>query len=308
MKNHKINGFTLIELVMSMVLMGLVATLLSGMLIQPWMQYEQGSQRSTQVQNINRFLDKLEQDVQTSIPNTVRTTSDFLTLELFATSAYGRYRDLGARKLEPASESNTVDILGEVDASLFTNARLVINNVSNGGSIPGEFYYDAINSSAAGKIGVITADDVTLTAAQCPKPATCSDTDYVTTVSLSSAWTFVFQNCDPAGSCVEGSSQGSPSRRIYLTSGQVLYQCDNSSGEIRRYSDYTLKANMTDYASGAIADGDSGVILHNVSSCRFTYKEGTGSRAALLDVLIEVESDNGGITRLQRQIQMVNAP
>ena len=302
---NKHAGFTLIEMIMALVIMAVIASFLSGLIIQPWNIYEHSSARGKEVAKMSQFLDQIEFDIQNAIPNSVRSHNGgtYNALELFATVAKGRYRDSGSRALEPAVATNSIDILQQLSLSSWANTRLVLNNVSNGASLPGQLYYDAINANAASGIGVVSADDVTISASQCATPAPCQDTSYVTELSLSANWTFVRTNCAPG--CVEGSPLGSPSRRIYVTSGAVLYQCNLTSGEIRRHRDYTLATSMASYS--AISTGSSGLILNNVIACQFDFAPGSSARAGLVDISITVNHPLAGSIHLQRQVQLVNA-
>lgn len=291
-------GFTLIEMIVTLVILSIVISVAANLISKPWQMYEQGSARAQIVGQMNRFLDVFEQDIQNAIPNSVRTQSGVSTetLEFFPTLAKGRYRDSGTRGLIPAQSTISIDVFEQFAE---TTARLVVNNTSNGSDLPGQLYYDATNATAAAGQGVITASDLTVTIGVC---ATCIDTDYVSEISLSDPWQFALQDCAPA--CLESSPLGSASRRIYLTDGAAIYQC--RGGSIYRHTSYTLESDMSNYAS--IADGDSAVILTGVSRCEFDYLAGTSARGALVDITIEVTDDNAGTVALQRQIQVVNAP
>jgi MSHA biogenesis protein MshO len=95
----------------------------------------------------------------------------------------------------------------------------------------------------------------------------------------------------------------SPTRRVFLVSGPVTYQC--SPPQLLRYDGYAVSAVQP--VPPAVTPV---VITGNVQSCAFAFEPGTGQRNAVVSLSVSLAAN--GVTdervRLIRQIHIGNVP
>ncbi len=102
----------------------------------------------------------------------------------------------------------------------------------------------------------------------------------------------------------------SPRQRVYLIDSPVSFLCDTSTGNLTRYSGYTIAANHTDRDTAAellAAGAADSIMSSNLSACTFTYTPGTAQRAALITLSLTLAQDGEQISLLQ-QVHVDNVP
>lgn len=162
------NGFTLIELIMVIVIVGILSTITTDIITQPVKSYIDLERRTTLVDSAEMALRRLQRDIRRALPNSVRITGGTV-LELLHTTDGGRYRaelvsDGSGNILNFSSADSTFDVLGSLNAT--PSGELVVYN-----------------------LGSATAD-----AYAGNNRATISNTSTINSVVLSSAKLFPFQS------------------------------------------------------------------------------------------------------------------
>jgi MSHA biogenesis protein MshO len=102
----------------------------------------------------------------------------------------------------------------------------------------------------------------------------------------------------------------SPRQRAYLIDSPASFLCDSATGELTRYSGYTIASNQSDRDSAGelLAAGASDSIMSNhLAACTFTYTPGTAQRAALMSLSLTLTQDGESITLMQ-QVHVDNVP
>lgn len=202
MMQREIRGFTLVELVITMILMGIVGSMLVTVVQSPINAYFEAQRRAQLSNTADIALRSLAREVRTALPNSIRVSAVGSTvyLEYIATSGGGRYRSKMASSglsdpLDFTAADTGFDVLGLLPA-IPSGASIAVMNL--GGGTGSDAYAGnnlAANASASG--GKITF----------------------------SSFLFPFD---------------SPAARFFVVSGPVTYACNPSSGILSKYSGYAL--------------------------------------------------------------------
>ena len=102
----------------------------------------------------------------------------------------------------------------------------------------------------------------------------------------------------------------SPRQRVYLIDTPASFLCDTATGELTRYSGYTIASNQSDRDSSVellSAGASDSILSNNLSACTFTYTPGTAQRAALITLSLTLTQDGESISLLQ-QVHVDNVP
>ena len=283
-------GFTLIEVLTTLVLLSALAALGMGLIARPAQSFAEQTRRLELVYLADTALKRMARDVRHALPNSVRIQSagTRTALEFLHTSGGGRYRAQTEADSsgDPLSNgpTDTFDVLGTLlvsappdtgpagQASCLTNLAdcLVIYNTGTG---PGDY-----NAYQGDNIATITA----------VPPGQLS-------YDNGGAWAFPFL-IPPT---VE--------QRFYIVDTPQSFVCDTSVRQLRRYRDYAITAAqpITDANFG----GPGELLAVNVASCQFTYNPGAGSRHGLVTLRVVVDdAASGERVALLHQVHVVNVP
>ena len=203
-------GFTLIEVITVIVIIGILAPMTVDVITLPMRSYFDQQRRTTLVDNAETALRLMQRDIRRSLPNSVRITGGGSALELLHTSDGGRYRG----KLASNGSGNILD---------FTVADASFDVIGNLQSAPaGELViYNLGNSFADAYVGT--------------NRATIANTSTSTLVNLAGSKQFPLL---------------SPQQRFFVVDTPVSYRCDIAAGRLLRYSGYNITAAQADPPSG----------------------------------------------------------
>jgi MSHA biogenesis protein MshO len=283
---HAQAGFTLIELVVTLVISTVVVSFVSVFISGPVTGFADQSRRARLVDSADAALRRVGRDVRRALPNSVRiTTSGGVTaLELLSTADGGRYRSqppgTAAQILDFAAADGSFDLVAPLTQVTkpwsSTSHYFAIYNVG----VPGADAYELAN--------VITPAGTTIGIAV--DGSTGEDR-----VTLSPAFRFAYT---------------SPTQRAFLVDGPVTYLCDPVGGTLLRYSGYSISSSQANRDSSAelIGAGAASTLMANqLSVCSFTYAPGTAERAGLVTLQITVRSQ-GETVSLLSQVHVDNVP
>ncbi|WP_426176280.1 PulJ/GspJ family protein [Massilia sp. TWR1-2-2] len=283
-------GFTLVEAVIVIVIIGVVGSMVALFIRAPVQAYADSVGRAELSDTADVALRRMARDLRLALPNSIRVSGD--SLEFLITRTGGRYLSAddavdGLKVLDfldPAEKSLTV--VGPMPgAAELTPGRdyFVVNNLGPG--FPAGDAYDLLNpkrniarvssADAAGKL--LELDD---------NPFALQDAPSI-----------------------------SPDQRFYIVSGPVTYYCGVEPGGtlrlLTRQSGYPITVNqVVNPVPAGAASGVRGLLASNVRSCSFQYEAAVNLRSALVILTLELQPYNStdAVIRLVHQVHVDNTP
>jgi MSHA biogenesis protein MshO len=279
-------GFTLIELVITLVVSTVVVAFISLFISGPVMGFTDQARRARLVDAADAALRRIGRDVRRALPNSVRTTSagGVIALEVLSTVDGARYRaqppGVAAQILDFAAADGSLNVLGPFTQLAkpwsSTTHYLAVYNVG----VPGADAYELAN--------VITPANTTINVSV--DGATGEDR-----VTLAPAFRFAYS---------------SPTQRVFLVDGPVTYLCDTVAGTLVRYQGYDIQASQASVDShGELigAGATASLMANQLVSCSFAYTPGTAERAGLVTLQFAVQAQ-GETVSLLSQVHVDNVP
>jgi MSHA biogenesis protein MshO len=280
-------GFTLIELIVTIVLSAIVVSFMAMFIAGPIRGYNDQTRRARLVDLADDALRNISRDIRRALPNSIRVTTNgsVVAIEMLNTVDGVRYReqpppDDDSKRLDFAAADTAFNTIGAFTgiAKPFSSAAyyLAVYNVG----VPGANAYELAN--------VITPPGTTITI----------DADSLAgedAVTLSPGFQFAY---------------GSPDRRMYLVDGPIAYLCDTTAGTLVRYTGYTIAADQSTRDSAAelgAAGASAERVANRISGCGAAYSPGTAQRAGLVSLRLGV-SEAGETISLLHQVHVSNAP
>lgn len=267
-------GFTLIELVMVIVILGVLGGIVAVWMKGPIDAYLALGRRAALTNVADTTVRRIARDLRTALPNSVRTPNANC-MEFIPTKTGGRYRaDDTAAGLNFAAADTTFNMLGS-NAALPADQRMVANDVVvvyNLG-ITGADAYSQNNTAVISSLGT--------------EVAVAPGTGLETPITIAST---LFP-------------LASGSNRFHVVPGAeriVAYVCNTGTGELRRTVSAAFSASPICLATGP-------VIANNVSSCAFNYGGSDLQRNALVSMSMQV-TNSGETVSLQHEVHVNNTP
>lgn len=276
MTNSK-HGFTLIEMIIVILIIGILSGILFMVLRGPMQSFVDVEKRTQLVDIADTALQRMTREIRLALPNSIRVTGG-TTVEFLRTLDGGRYRakpsggagtgvcggPVAQDRLNFALTGDCFEVMGTLNnfASIDTTGTcidsssdcLVIFNTGQTGA-------DAYNGDNIANVTGATANSITFTGAP-PFP------------------------------------YKSPRQRFFIVDTPVSFVC--SGGQITRHDDYTI--------GGAVGAGN--LLVNKVSACNFKYDPGSATRAALVSLSITIQDATlgGGNVTLLQQVHVDNQP
>ena len=287
-------GFTLIELIVVVVLLGIMAAGAGMLISKPIEAYSDQVRRQQLVDSAEMSLRKITADIRRALPNSIRISNNqpaSWALEMVNTVDGARYRDeagggytLPAQMLDFSTTDNEFNLLGRFSIlniagyPVTFSLRAVIYNTNNA-----TVYSQAALDTSP---GIISAAGLTV------------DRDgNEERVTLLTPHQFSYQ---------------SPGQRLFLVDGPVSYICDNATGRLSRYSGYAFQISQANTDSvpelAALAGAQGGAVATQVNECNIDYQPGTAQRGGLITLEISITDAQGESVRLLQQVHVDNQP
>lgn len=306
---HRLTGFTLVELVVVITIIGVIAGAVAVFVLRPVQGFQDQARRADLIDLAESALRRMQRDIRRALPNSVRIVCDgalppcigtktVWALELIRTKVGARYRqDPGQGPvgggivttdiqclLDFAAADTSFSVVGTLNDTLVANDRLVISNWNNRAVSANAYFGD--NITPVGTVLALTSPD-----------PTCDGEDRINVVP---PFLFPFES--------------DPHHRFFVvdSSNPVTFLCDANVGvqNITRYDGYLYQFDQmtVDTDAGLIGFGATpALVVDNLSSCRFTYRPGTPGRGGIISLELTV-AKNGEQVRLQQQVHVDNAP
>jgi len=265
-------GFTLIELILVIVLVGILAVVAAVFILPPFQAAADIERRAVLVDAADLAINRISREARNALPNSLRVPSTN-QVEFITTVTHGRYRRLPASDgsgnvFVPAQPSGTFDVLGGLLDSGAVQTRSAGTDCGTGAGHCLSVYntgQPGFDAWSGDNIAAITA----------------AGTDSIS-----------YDN----GGNPPGFATHSPQQRFHVIGLTVRYAC--SGGQLRRY---------TGYGVGNSPSGPGNLVADNITSCQFSYNPGTSARRGLLTVRLDL-TDEGESIFLLGQAQVLNTP
>jgi MSHA biogenesis protein MshO len=262
------HGVTLIELIAVIAITGILAATVALFIRRPVEGYLDTARRAELTDRADNSLRRIRRELRLALPNSVRVAAGGKSIEYLATSGGGRYRadftDTGTG--DPLDFTAADGSFDVITAlpSLVDAQYIVVSNLYSDGTIASSNAYGGNNRAAY-------------------------SSSAGSTITLSSPFQFPLN---------------SPGRRFQVVTGAVMFVCDLTSGEIRRYSGHTVQL----VSPIPPATGTNALLVDGVSSCTFTYDSAAvNQRTGLVSLDIAITRE-GETVRLFQQVHVNNAP
>lgn len=300
---HTFSGFTLLEMIITMVVLGVISVMVAGFIRAPVLGYVDSVRRAELTDVADYALRRMAREVRLSLPNSLRiTTSGGVNyIEFIATSGGGRYRAAG-----DGVAGNALNFSDPATCAV----------------LPANCQFDAVGVvTAATEVPVAVGDSISVynlgqdAAHVSNRPADsyapCNAAPGCNRAVVSGVAGTTITLTPVAGLNVFAQQQPplpSPSSRFHVIPGGTLavtYACPTVRGVMRRYDGYGLN-----FAQVAPPVGGTSVIMANNASCSVTYESSVGhTRAGMLTVALTLfDSDGVENITLMRQIHLDNSP
>ena len=274
-------GFTLIELVITIVILGIVGAIAALVLVPAFEAYFASQRRAQMADAADTALRRMTRDIRLALPNSPRVDGTNQFLEILMVKNGGRYRAFNdddnpvattEDPLDFSAPDSIFDTLGSlptgVDQTVAANDYVVIHNLGIAGA-------NAYDTGAANRnIAQISAFGA----------GALADEDRIT---LAVATQFPLE---------------SPGRRFFVVSGPVTYAC--VGGSLLRWSGYAIQLLQPTSLPGGATQA---VLAANVSACNLSYTTLPQLSRGLVGVRIALTQGNETVT-LYYEAHVNNVP
>lgn len=281
MKARNKNGFTLIEMIIVILLIGILSGVLFTVLRGPMQAFVDVEKRTRLVDIADTALQRMTREIRLALPNSIRVTGG-TTVEFLRTLDGARYRAKpgGGGPGGICGGSLPQDIL---NFAMPGDCFEVLGTLNNFASIvTGATQADCIASNADCLVIYNTGQP----------GANAYNGDNIAVVTAASANSITFAGAPPF-------PYRSPRQRFFIIDTPVSFVC--SGGEIRRFDNYSITAGVS---------GPGDLLVNQVNSCGFTYNPGSATRAGLVTLSITIQDSTltGASVTLLQQAHVDNQP
>lgn len=272
---NRSGGFTLVEMIVTIVISGIVVALVSMFIRHSVQSYTDTAQRAALTDAADTALRRMSRDLRRALPNSVRVPTANQCLEFIPTITGGRYRvELPGNIVDTTATINSFDYFGTLNPTPAVGDWVVIYNLG----IAGASAYRGDNIAAIGGIDTVAG-----------------------TVTLASAMQFPFDSPSKRFQVVPNADKAV----FYSCSGQGITDGEGT-GILYRHANYGF--NAADPANcNAPGGATTSVLATKVSDCNFIYAAGSTQRSGLVSMRLAL-TRNGETVNLYHEVHVNNVP
>lgn len=270
MRRRDAHGFSLVELVIVLVLLGVLSVFAADLIRQPIDASADVQRRARLADAADQAMSRMSRDLRLALPNSIRSSTDGRAIELLLAPMAGRYR------ANPAS--TVVDAVRDADVLDFSTADASFALMA-----------DLPTAPAAGQWAVVynlVADGGVANAWAGDNRATVAAGSSLRQIQLAPSFQFPF---------------ASPAQRVYFVSQAVQYRCA-PDGQLLRHVGYAPTAAMQVPAATPPA-----LVAEGASFCDFRYVAGAQTRQSLASLRLTLTREGESVSLL-KSVHVPNLP
>jgi len=285
-------GFTLVELIMVIVIMGIVGGVVAVFMKTPIDAYFSSARRAALSDVADTTVRRIARDVRKALPNSLRNPAS-QCIEFIPTKTGGRYR--------------TQDLIAGDGTSLdFTKADSSFNMLGDNGALPIGQQIAQNDIVAIYNLGIPGADAYSNSnTALVTAAPTVQGTPSETTLNIS-ATQFPFASPSNRFQVIPGSEQVVG----YACSGVGISASGQGTGTLSRYIAVipgVASASCPAPPAVGVSVQQVSTIANNVSSCNFSYSGSDLQRNGLLTMTLQISVASETVS-LQHEVHVSNTP
>lgn len=289
-EGSRVYGFTLVETVVTIAIMGILLSIVAVFLVRPIEGYRDLSRRAALVEAAESALQRMRRDIRSALPNSVRitNTASGYALELIPVLDAARYTAqqaaaLNDEELDVTGTDDQFDVqhcFRNTTTATTASIRIVINNLATTTS----------NNAYTAPAGPNTVITPISTAVTISSSATCPTSGFAH-VTLNPGYNFLGH---------------SNNRRLYVVTQPLSYLCDTAGGTLTRYYNYPITATQPTTAAGFVAlNASSALATDRVTACSVTTTTSDVRNRAIVTLSLTL-GESGEEIRLVHQVQTDN--
>jgi MSHA biogenesis protein MshO len=294
-------GFTLVEAIIAIVLLGIVGGMVAVFIRAPLQGYKESRARAELTELADLSLRRMARDLRMALPNSIRTNATpGTTIEMLMTKTGGRY--LRADDSSPEGVPLSFD-----DADQRTFSAVGPLPVGRAAIVPGS---DMVVVNNQGADASVAPANAYLLGGLQSNIAVIASVNSAPNANLP----LITLASNPFAS--QEPSMPSESARFQVVSGPVSYHCvpgADGSGTLYRQWNYAITAAQVVPAVASVraarAEPQSNPLITGVTSCSFDYQPDRSGRGGLviLTLVLQVPNEDAMI-RLVHQVHVDNTP
>lgn len=290
-------GFTLVEMVVAMVVIGIVAGMLAVFVGVPVRSYMDTAARVELADIADTATRRIARDVRLALPNSVRVSSDGAYLELLLTKTGGRYLSV---------DDNTPGNILAFDTDAVPASPLI---------------FAVVGAMPAGVQAIVPGDFIVVNNLGGSAPVNAYDCsakcNRATVASVSGNNITLAANPFLALNAGDATMRAMPSlgSRFQVVTTAVTYYCApnaNGGGTLRRFSGYAIQPEQPVAAGAApLANAPvNAVLAGQVAACAFSFSSLANVQRGLVGINLRLGAPNSssGQISLVQQAQVNNTP
>jgi MSHA biogenesis protein MshO len=291
MTRRRMQGFTLIEVVIVVILLGILAGTLYVVLQGPLRAARDNEARARLVDIAETALQRMTREIRLALPYSVRVSGGN-AVEFLRVLDGGRYKAKAAGRLKFNTNSDTFTSL-----STLANAGAIDTGAGSGSCISGSA--DCVVVYNIGQPLTVATATASGSSANAYLGSSTAYDGNIATISAATAGSVTFDNGDLAG---WNFSFASPRQRFHVVDTPVSFVC--SGGEIHRHSGYAITP-----VQSTTPGGTDNLLVDQVSACSFTLTPPTLTRAGVLTISLTItDAVIGQSVTLLQQVHVENVP